>query len=153
MRIKIIGYEFIYKPQALAYHYFSGKYWAVFDGKWKMRKDAYINIGLFNNQYGLARKIHISLSDSLQMVWDDFKNGGYDLLYLDLIGGLRTSYNLLKCQSKPKNRNNFKRKPTNILFRAGKKEKILFLSTIVLYSRSRRRRFPEGQDSLTAIAK
>ncbi|AMM40510.1 glycosyl transferase [Candidatus Desulfofervidus auxilii] len=91
MRIKIIGYELIYEPQALAYHYFSGKNWAVFDSKWKMRKDAYINIGLFNNQYGLARKIHISLSDSLQMIWDDFKNGGYDLLYLDLIGGLRTS--------------------------------------------------------------
>jgi len=91
MRIKIIGYELIYEPQALAYHHFSGKNWAVFDGKWKMRKDAYINIGLFNNQYGLARKIHISLSDSLQMIWDDFKNGSYDLLYLDLIGGLRTS--------------------------------------------------------------
>jgi len=25
------------------------------------------------------------------MVWDDFNNGRYDLLYLDLIGGLRTS--------------------------------------------------------------
>ena len=79
MRVKAFGYDLVHEPRALCYHHFSGGLLSLFDGHWRFKKDAYINLGLFKNIHGLKRKIRFNLGHFLQAMMDDIDNQNFSI--------------------------------------------------------------------------
>lgn len=90
-RLRKIGYDLIYEPQATAGHLKEDDLFSLLNNFWRWNRAFYVKEGFYRDAQSFALKIKDNIGLANRFLEEDLENKRYELIYLDLLLALHHS--------------------------------------------------------------